>query len=118
MTPSQEGAKTPQQQNQRRSRRMPAKGSTRVKAYRNALGLGNNLAVGLLDVAESGARLLLTERLADDHEFEVVLEGPGAKPVKVLAVVVWTVESDGHFVTGVRFQKPLEYAALTALSRF
>ena len=116
MTPSPEGA-TPRK-NLRRCRRLPAKGSTRAKAFSNALGLGKNLASSVLDVSEAGARLLLNAHLAEGTEFEINLEGPGSKPVKLLAVVVWSVgAADGRFVTGVRFQKPLDYAALTALSR-
>ena len=68
--------------------------------------LSDRVASGVLDVSETGARLLLDKRLADGAEFEVNFEGPGSKPVKVLANVVWTVETaDGRFVTGVHFQK-------------
>jgi hypothetical protein len=117
MSPSEQGT-TPNRKNKRSSRRLPAKGSTRAVAYGNALGLGRNIASGVLDVSETGARLLLNRRLADGAEFEVNFEGPGARPVKLHAYVVWSVEAaDGRFVTGVRFEKALNYAALQALSR-
>jgi hypothetical protein len=117
VTTAQEGS-TPIRKNKRASRRQPAKGSTRAVAYGNALGLGRNIASAVLDVSETGARLLLTKRLADGAEFEVNFEGPGSRPVKMLALVVWSVEAaDGRFVTGIRFEKALNYAAFQALSR-
>src|SRR4051794_32565199 len=108
MTPSQP-QKPPARRNQRRTRRQAAKGSTKATAYRNALGLGRNIAVGVLDVSESGARLTLKERLAEGTEFEVHFESAGViKPVRMLAVVVWSVEAaDGSFVTGTQFAKAL-----------
>mgnify|MGYP001016168403 CR=1 FL=1 len=38
--------------NTRRARRQQPKGSTRVRAYRNPLGLGANIAIALLDLSE------------------------------------------------------------------
>jgi PilZ domain len=117
MNPSQFGGPPPRQ-NLRRCRRQAAKGSTRVKAYSNAHGLGHNVAAAVLDVSEAGARLLLTVKLAEGAEFELNFESAGSRPIKLLAIVVWSMESaDGRFVTGVRFQKALSYADLQALSR-
>jgi len=118
MTPSQQGIST-NRRNQRRSRRQVAKGSTRAKAYSNALGLGRNIAAGVLDVSEGGARLILTEHLAEATEFQVIFESAGVvKPVKMVAIVVWSVEAaDGTFVVGTQFQKSMEYGVLQALAR-
>jgi hypothetical protein len=104
--------------NQRRTRRQPPKSSTRARAYKNALGLGTNIAAGVLDVSEAGARLLLKEELPVGHEFEVILESPGSRSVKVLARVVWSVPAaDGTFVVGTVFQARLSYPDLHALAR-
>ena len=104
--------------NKRCCRRQIPKRSAKALAYRNALGLGPNVATGILDVSEFGARLLLVEQLRVGQEFEVALETLGTRPIKRLAVVVWSIEAaDGRFVTGVRFEKSLSYAELLALSR-
>src|SRR5262249_3787402 len=104
--------------NKRRCRRQVPKRSAKAIAFRNALGLGPNVATGILDVSEFGARLLLVEQLRVGQEFEVDLETVATRPIKRLAVVVWLIEAvDGRFVTGVRFEKALSYADLIALSR-
>lgn len=104
--------------NKRLSRRLGVKRSTRAQAFRNALGLGPNIALTVLDVSESGVRLQLKEELPVGREFELNLESPGGKPFKVEARVMWVVAAaDGTFVVGARFAKLLPYAELTSLSR-
>src|SRR5256885_2178544 len=49
--------------NRRANPRRAPKGSTRVTCRRGSLGLGPNLALSLLDVSETGARLLVKEPL-------------------------------------------------------
>jgi hypothetical protein len=102
----------------RSSRRKPPKGTTKVRAYRGALGLGANLAVALLDVSETGARLLLKADLPKDAEIEVHLDNIVHRPVKALANVVWSVATaDGKYCVGARFQKLFPYPDLLSLSR-
>jgi hypothetical protein len=109
---------TPIRRNQRACRRQLPKGSTKAQATRNSLGLGPNIAVNVLDISERGVRLLLKEKLAPGHEFEVVLESAASRPVKVVAEVIWMVEAaDGRFCVGARFVKPISYAEMRALSR-
>ena len=104
--------------NQRRCRRQTPKSSTRVKAYRNGLGLGANISAGVLDVSEVGARLLLTMSLPVGAEFLIEFQSAASRLVKMLANVMWSVEAaDGRFVVGVRFQKPIPYVDLHALAR-
>lgn len=109
---------TPSKPNKRRSRRQTAKGSTRARAYRNGWGLGPNIAISVLDISETGVRLLMKEELPVGHEFEVNLEGPGSHPVKMLANVAWCIRAeDGNYCLGASFQKSMPYAALMALGR-
>ncbi|MBY0232505.1 MAG: PilZ domain-containing protein [Gemmataceae bacterium] len=109
---------TDQRSNTRRSRRQAAKGSTRVRAYRNALGLGPNIGVRALDVSETGVRLVLKEALPVGQEFEVEIEGPAMKPFKAAATVRWTVKAeDGTFLVGASFDRSVGYAHLSALVR-
>lgn len=103
--------------NRRRARRQGPAGTTRVRAYANALGLGPNVALAVLDLSETGARLLLKQEVPAGREIEVRLEG-NSRSVKALARVVWSVPAaDGSFCAGAEFAKPLAYAELSALAR-
>jgi hypothetical protein len=118
MSTAQPGTRTIPRRNQRRCRRQVPKGSTKIRACNNALGLGKNIAVAVLDISETGIRLLLKQPLKVGKEFEVILEGPGTHEVKLLARVIWTVEtSDGQHCIGASFAKPIGYSDLQALSR-
>src|SRR4051812_12478558 len=96
--------------NKRRSRRAPPKGTTKVRAYKGPMGLGPNLAVAILDVSETGLRLVLRSDLPKGQEIEVNLDNVSTKPIKVIADVIWSLPmADGNFCVGVSFQKPLRY---------
>jgi hypothetical protein len=112
-------ATTPSTSNRRNSHRQTARGSTRVRAYRNAMGLGPNIAVSVLDLSESGVRLLLKEDLPAGREIEVRIESTTASgPKVVVARVIWSVATaDGAFCVGARFDKPLAHRDLLALVR-
>src|ERR1700722_14552775 len=98
----------PKRPNMRRSRRQSPKRSTRLKAFRNPMGLGPNIAVSVLDLSEGGIRLILKESLAPKAEFEINLETSGSRPVKAIAQVVWSLPlADGNFCIGASFQKDL-----------
>ena len=107
----------PARRNLRRSRRQSPKGSTRVCCYKNAWGLGRNIAQGVLDVSETGVRLLLKAEVRVRQEVEINLEGISSRTYKVVGDVVWVVPTaDGLWCAGVSFQKPLPYLALGALA--
>src|SRR5262245_39035984 len=105
--------------NQRRSRRKPPKGSTRVRAYRNSMGLGPNIGLGVLDVSEIGVRLILKEALPVHQEFEIHFETvAGSKSVKVIAKVIWIVAmADGNYCVGAQLGKPLNYVDFQDFAR-
>src|SRR5262245_1244362 len=106
------------QRNRRSSRRQPVRGSTRVRASRNALGLGSSIAQTILDLSEGGARVLLKEELPVGREFELVLDSGCTGGLKALATVIWCIPAaDGAFCVGVRFSKPLPHRNLVALAR-
>ncbi len=119
MTTTQKPPSSPApRQNTRRSRRQPPKGSTKFRAFRNAMGLGPNIAVSILDVSETGIRLVLKEELRQQTEFMIEFEPVGARPIKVAARVVWTLPlADGNTCVGAAFAKNLAYADLLALAR-
>jgi hypothetical protein len=89
-----------------------------VRCYGNALGIGVNLAVSLLDLSETGVRLVLNTEVKPGQEVTVYLEGLVMGQWQQVATVEWVVPTaSGQFCVGVRFQKALPYTALTRLSR-
>jgi hypothetical protein len=104
--------------NLRRSRRQSPKSTTKVRAYRNALALGPHIAVGMLDVSETGIRLILKEPLAEKTEFALEFEPIGCRAIKALARVVWLLPlADGNYCIGANFSKCIAYCDLAALAR-
>ncbi len=90
--------------------RKPPRGRCQVKLFRGTLGLGRNLALELLDVSLSGARIRVEEKLRPGEDVQLHLLGQGhLRPVKILAKVVWCrAEAEGA-VVGVHFDKMLAY---------
>jgi hypothetical protein len=106
------------QRNRRLSQRRQPKVRVKLACRKGGLDLGLNIATALLDVSESGARLLLKEGLAAGNEVSVSLEGPNhRRPVLRLGHVVWCVPAaDGAYCVGVNFQKSLPYKDLYYLT--
>jgi hypothetical protein len=73
----------------------------------------------MLDLSETGIRLLVRASLPQDLEIEIGLEGLGhSRPLRLPARVVWSVETaDGRYCIGAEFQSPLCYADLHVLAR-
>ena len=91
-------------------RRFP-RGGIKITCLRGSLGLGKNLAVSLLDISETGIRMVVSSALDARQEVEVTLIGPRqCRPIKVRGDVVWCVPAaDGTFCIGARFQKRLRF---------
>lgn len=106
------------QSNRRASRRHKPKRSTKAVVLKGAYGLGRNMALSLLDVSETGARLLIQEPLAPGQEVEITFESIALhRPVKRSATVVWCVAAeDGTYGVGVRFEKFLGFTDWQALT--
>jgi hypothetical protein len=98
--------------NRRLDRRANARPSVKVICRKGTLDLGANIAVAVLDVSETGVRLIVKEPLKVDQEVTVALEpshGRGAE--RRVARVAWCVESsEQKYVVGARFDKRLPYA--------
>jgi hypothetical protein len=107
----------PRAANRRASRRLSLRRTSKVECRKGSLGLGRNLTVYPLDLSETGVRLVIKEALELGSEAEVLIQGGGfAAAVKRLGRVVWCLPTpDGHAV-GLRFDKPVAYADLQALS--
>ena len=83
------------------------------------LGLGPDIACGLVDVAEDGLGVRLKQAVPAGQEVTIELSAPGvSKPQRFLAEVRWCQPGDdGTFRAGVRLRRRLPYAVLTDLTR-
>jgi hypothetical protein len=76
-----------------------------------ANGFGPNLASTVLDISDTGARLIITQPLELLAEVEIIINGYGMKErIRRLGNIRWqvTLES-GQFCVGVEFQKSLAF---------
>jgi hypothetical protein len=82
------------------------------------MDLGPNLALGLLDISETGVRMVVKERLSEKEEISLALEGPSHRqPLRRVARVVWCLETaEQTFCIGALFDKRLLYADLGKLT--
>jgi hypothetical protein len=99
------------QRNRRRSQRRKVRTTVKLQCRKGSLGMGANLAGAVLDLADSGVRLILTQQLSVGGEVEVLIEGYGLRSaIKRLGYIRWQLKlEDGGFCTGVEFQKRIEY---------
>ena len=83
------------------------------------MGLGPNIASSLLDLSETGLRVILNEAATVGQEVEVNLESAATgRALKTTARVVWVVPgTDGTFVVGLRMQKSISFIDLQALTK-
>ncbi len=102
----------------RLSPRRPARGVLKAVCREGALEPGPNLALTVLDLSETGARLVVKEALAEGRKVYVNLEGSaGARPILRGGDVVWSLPTtDGTFCIGVRFHKRLQPSDLLSLT--
>jgi PilZ domain len=103
--------KTNARSNRRLSQRRVAKRRVKVTCRRGALDLGANLALLLLDLSETGVRLVVSGALQPGVEVTISLEGQSrARPLIRLGNVAWCMPTEPQsFCIGVNFQKRLPY---------
>lgn len=108
----------PSTRNRRLIKRRAPKRSTKVTCRKGALGLGPNLALSLLDVSETGVRLVVKEDFKVRQEVEITLLGIGhQRPLQLMGEVTWCVATaDGNHCVGVKFQRFLSYTDLQQLT--
>ena len=99
------------QANRRRSQRRRARTTVKVHCRKGSHGLGPDLASKVLDISDTGARLIITQSLEVMAEVEIIINGYGMKePIKRLGNVRWQVKLEsGQFCVGIEFQKSLVY---------
>src|SRR5688500_7462579 len=104
--------------NRRVSPRRRPKNGAKVSCQKGSLGLGPNLALSVVDVSETGMRLILKSPREKGQVVEINLTVPGhPRPVKLPAVIVWSVpEPGGSCRVGARFQRSLNYRDLLQIA--
>lgn len=115
-------SQTLEQQKQKQRRKSPRRRprpSTKVTCRKGSLGLGPNYAAALLDVSDSGTRLLLKTEMQPGQEVQVSYIGPTCvREVVRNGFIIWSLPTaDGSYCVGIEFEKRLEYATLLDLSR-
>lgn len=97
--------------NRRRSQRRKPRTSVKVECRKGAYGMGANLAADLLDISDSGVRMIVKQQLDVKTEVEVVVNGYGMKQaIKRVGNVRWQLKLDsGLFCIGIEFQKRIDY---------
>jgi hypothetical protein len=105
--------------NRRSSRRLPPRGKVKIKCRKGSLDLGDNLAVEILDVSETGARLQLKKGLPLEVEVLLTFEASNSgRRIQRLAQVAWcSTDAEGAITGGFRFDKPLTYADLDHIAK-
>ena len=105
------------QANRRLSKRRGVKRSSKISCRKGILGLGRDLAVRLLDLSETGVRLVIKEILRKGEEVEIgLLPIGGSREVIRKGQVAWAVATaEGECCIGVAFEKRLDYALLSSL---
>jgi hypothetical protein len=103
---------------QRLSLRSRPKSWTKCICRKGTLDMGRNIAVALLDVSETGLRLVVGEQLAVNQEVSIALETPShARPLRITGKVVWCLPmADNNFCLGIRFNQCLAYLDISKLA--
>jgi hypothetical protein len=101
------------------TRRRPARGGARVEVRRGDLGLGPNLAAGLVDVSEDGAGVRLKAEVAVGDEVTIGLGRPGGgKMLANKGLVRWCrPDPAGGYQVGLSLRRRLTHADLMDLAR-
>jgi len=99
------------QRNRRRSQRRRPRTTVKVQCRKGSHGLGPNLAVSMLDLADCGMRVILSQELELGAECEIIIVAYGIKEViKRLGHVRWQLKLDnGQFCVGIELQKRIRY---------
>lgn len=101
----------PTLKNRRRGHRRKPRASVKLQCRKGSHGLGVDLALTLLDISDSGVRLIAKQSLEVRAEVEIIVNAYGMKQsLKRLGNVRWQVKlEDGNFCVGIEFQKRIDY---------
>jgi hypothetical protein len=106
--------------NRRSCRRLAPRAGLKVILRSNALDIGPNLALAVLDLSDTGARLRVRGALRPGQAVSLTLEAGGnGKAVVRPAKVVWSTPAGSDLTAdaGFQFEKTVSYAELHHLAR-
>jgi hypothetical protein len=104
------------QRERRLSRRLAAKDGAKAELRVGALGMGRDVAFGLVDVSQDGLCVRVKTRLDPGSEVEVKLTGPGlGKALAFVATVCWCRPIDGFHLAGLKLNRRLTYREINDL---
>ncbi len=108
----------PSQKNRRIAIRRKPCGYVQLECRKGSIGLGKNVATMLLDVSETGARLVISLELPAMQQVELIISATGIRnSIKRFGLVRWQLKlDDGTFCIGVEFEKRLDYADVQKLA--
>jgi hypothetical protein len=103
------------QRNRRMSRRRSPRPGVKVSVRAGSMGLGPDLATGLIDISEDGLQVRLKAPLPVKSEAEVGFEKAGSgRPLKVMAEVRWCLtDPGGGCRAGLQLRRRMLYTQLT-----
>jgi hypothetical protein len=82
------------------------------------MDLGVDISLGILDVSETGIRLLVGQKLNQDDEVTVTLDSPNiGRPLRIVSRVAWCVQTRNNiYCAGIQFDKRLRYMDITSMA--
>jgi hypothetical protein len=92
------------------ARQVPKRG-TKIACMKGAFGLGANIGLTIVDLSQTGVRLIVKTALERGQEMELSLLAPGiSRPFKTVATVAWCVTAaDGTYRVGAQFRRRMRY---------
>lgn len=112
-------ASQPAPQNRRAFQRRRPRGKLKVLCYKGTHDLGENLALSVADVSESGVRLHVKIELPKGQDVLLLLEGrEHTRPLKTAGRVVWCrpLPEENKFHIGVQLTNYLHYRDLLKMT--
>jgi hypothetical protein len=97
--------------NRRRSQRRKPRSTVKIECRKGSYGLGSNVADSVLDISDSGVRMVVSQPLEMLAEVEIIINGYGMRAsIKRISMVRWVLKlENGMYCVGIEFQKPISY---------
>jgi hypothetical protein len=97
--------------NRRKSPRRKMRATVKLECRKGSYGFGVNLTHTVLDLSDTGVRLIVSQELKLLGDLEVLITSYGMRDtIKRVAIVRWQVKlEDGTFCTGIEFEKRLSF---------
>ena len=97
--------------NRRQSQRRKVRSTVKLECRKGSYGFGVNLTQKVLDLSDTGVRVIVNQELKLLGDLEVLITSYGMRAtIKRIAIVRWQVKlEDGTFCAGIEFEKRLPY---------